>query len=94
MARKRNTSPETIAILRELINNPDDWLHGYELSQMLNRARGPVYRTLNRLENEKLLDSKLDETWVRGPVRKLYCPTLDGIKLYQRHLAALYKTKY
>jgi DNA-binding PadR family transcriptional regulator len=94
VARKPNSSPETIAILRELINNPENWLHGYELSQRLNRARGPIYRTLNRLENKKLLESKLDEIWVKGSRRKLYCPTLAGIKVYQQHLAALYKTKY
>lgn len=76
------------------MENTETWLHGYEISQKLNRAGGPIYRTLNRLENEKLLESKLDEAWVKGPVRKLYCPTLDGIKVYQKHLATLYKTRY
>jgi DNA-binding PadR family transcriptional regulator len=88
MPRKTMTLPETIAVLRVLANCGDKSLCGYEIAKLLERPRGPVYRTLNKLEAAQLLFSEWDPKWNKKEARrKLYSPTMAGLRFYEQHMA-------
>lgn len=89
MPRKPLDSRQLLAVLRVFMRNTEKSHHGYDIAKEVERASGPVYRTLNRLEAEGLLTSEWDKAWTGGPRRKLYLPTYKGIKFYETQMAGV-----
>jgi DNA-binding PadR family transcriptional regulator len=89
MARKPLDSSQILAVLRVFMQDTEKSHHGYDIAKKVERASGPVYRTLNRLEAEGLLISEWDKDWAGGPRRKFYAPTYKGIKFYETRMASL-----
>ena len=46
MPRQANTSPQTKALLEALLEQPDTWQHGYDLSKRTNLKSGTLYPIL------------------------------------------------
>jgi DNA-binding PadR family transcriptional regulator len=83
------TSPETIAVLRLFANRADESLCGYDIAKVLGRAKGPVYRTLNKLEAAEFVYSEWDTQWnKKGARRKLYTASVAGIRFYEAKMAS------
>ncbi|KUO53335.1 MAG: hypothetical protein APF76_08810 [Desulfitibacter sp. BRH_c19] len=71
--------------------------HGYELLDKLseyeiNSDSGALYRTLRRLEDEKMVISAW-ETHGAGPAKRMYEITLSGETLLKNWIANFKKTK-
>ena len=80
MPRQPNTSPQTKALLGALLEQPDTWQHGYDLSKRTNLKSGTLYPILARLEQGGMLSS----TWIEPsspgkPARHAYKLTPNGM---------------
>ena len=82
MARKRRHSPQTVAVVLALAEEPTRWRYGYELCQQTGLKAGSMYPILMRLADRSLLET----TWesdvpVGRPPRHLYRLTDAGLEL-------------
>ena len=74
----RMTLP-TLLILKELISDPTQRIHGFELCAATGRKSGTVYPILARLEGLGWLESAWEEPAPMGrPRRRYYWLTEDG----------------
>jgi DNA-binding PadR family transcriptional regulator len=74
-------SPQTLAMLNVLLDQPADWKYGLELIEALGIKGGTVYPTLARLERFGWLESRreqADPSEVGRPRRKHYRLTGEG----------------
>jgi DNA-binding PadR family transcriptional regulator len=82
MARRRNISLQTQALLAALFESPQVWRHGYELSKLTGLKSGTLYPLLMRLSDQGLLESKWEAPAQAGrPPRHAYRLTLAGATL-------------
>ncbi|MCP2325356.1 DNA-binding PadR family transcriptional regulator [Hamadaea flava] len=80
MTRLRRPSPQTIAVLQALAEEPTTWRYGYELCQMLDVKAGSMYPILIRLADRGLLETAWEAEPPPGrPARHLYRLTREGI---------------
>ena len=80
MPRQPNTSPQTKALLQALLEQPDTWQHGYDLSKRTNLKSGTLYPILARLEQGGMLSSIwLEPSSLGKPARHAYRLTPDGM---------------
>jgi DNA-binding PadR family transcriptional regulator len=66
--------------------------HGYHIEQVIEERDmrewtelgfSSIYYILNKLENQELIASRLEQTPGRGPARKIYSITKEGWEVYQ-----------
>ena len=57
MERVRRPSPQTVAVLLALMDDPTGWRYGYDLSQELDLKPGTLYPILMRLADRGLLET-------------------------------------
>ena len=75
----RRLSPQTIAVLAELANRPQDWRYGYELGKDVGLRAGTLYPILMRLTDRGLLEAGWETDPPPGrPPRHLYRLTGEG----------------
>jgi DNA-binding PadR family transcriptional regulator len=88
--RKPNTSRQTRALLAALLERPQSWRHGYDLSKETGLRSGTLYPLLMRLSEQGLLESRWQETERPGlPPRHVYRLTASGVALArEQELAA------
>lgn len=86
MPRERADSPHTLAVLRELLAEPERERYGYELAKATGLASGTLYPILMRLESRGLLDAWW-ELGERKP-RHVYRLTPDGLDYARVRLVA------
>ena len=82
MSRQPNTSPQTIRVLRLLLEEPTAWRYGYEISQQTGLKSGTLYPILLRLEEAGWFVSRwetVDPSAVGRPRRRLYRLTPAGL---------------
>ena len=80
MTSGRKASPQTLTLIATLLEQPRQWRHGYDLAQNTGLKSGTLYPILMRLSDRGLLDSKWQETPVRGrPPRHMYRLTSSGL---------------
>jgi PadR family transcriptional regulator PadR len=90
MPRFRDTSSQTLAILRALGRQGHQWRYGYELGKVTGLKSGSLYPILIRLADRGLLDTDWESEPPRGrPPRHLYRLTSAGAA----HLAALERSE-
>jgi DNA-binding PadR family transcriptional regulator len=88
MARRRNISTQTQSLLATLLEAPQAWRHGYELSKLTGLKSGTLYPLLMRLSDQGLLESKWEPSAQAGrPPRHVYRLTAAGATL-AHHSAA------
>jgi PadR family transcriptional regulator, regulatory protein PadR len=91
MPRKPNTSRQTRALLAALLERPQTWRHGYDLSKETGLRSGTLYPLLMRLSEQGLLESRWQEAERSGlPPRHAYKLTAPGLALArEQELAAV-----
>lgn len=79
MPRTPNVSLQTRAVLACLIEAPQSWRHGYELSKRTGLKSGTLYPLLIRLSDQCLLEASWEKETAPGrPRRHLYRLTSAG----------------
>lgn len=87
MALARKSSPQTVALLAALMEQPRTWQHGYELSKATGLKSGTLYPILIRLSDQGLLDSRWKDAERPGrPPRHVYRLTAAGLALAREEL--------
>ena len=81
MTRTRRPSPQTIAVLLALAEQPTTWHYGYELCQQLGLKAGSMYPILMRLADNGMLETDWEKQPPTGrPPRHLYRLTGAGLE--------------
>jgi DNA-binding PadR family transcriptional regulator len=82
MRRARRLSPQTIAVLFALAEEPSRWRHGYDLCRSLELRAGTVYPILIRLAERRQVDTEWERAAPSGrPPRHLYRLSAEGAEL-------------
>ena len=71
-------TPQTVNVLRELLETPLDWRHGYDLCRCLDLKSGTLYPILIRLTQNQLLETKWEPSENGKPPRHIYRLTSTG----------------
>lgn len=71
-------TPQTVHVLRELIEAPLEWRHGYDLCRRLGLKSGTLYPILIRLTQNHLLVTKWEASESGRPPRHMYRLTQAG----------------
>ncbi len=81
MSRRTALSPQTIAVLRLLAEDPSVWWHGYDIARRIGLKSGTLYPILIRLAERGLLEARWEEEQPAGrPRRHAYRLTDDGAR--------------
>jgi PadR family transcriptional regulator len=89
MPRAPNTSRQTLRVLAALLQTPQDWRHGYDLSKETGLKSGTLYPVLMRLKGGGLLDSEWRDSELPGrPPRHAYRLTQKGRVFTREQVAA------
>ncbi|MFI9555373.1 PadR family transcriptional regulator [Nonomuraea endophytica] len=89
MTRIRRPSPQTMAVVLALAEQPTAWRYGYELCRQLEIKPGSMYPILMRLTDRGLLETSWDTEVPAGrPPRHLYRLTGSGRALATELAAA------
>ncbi|GLW30540.1 PadR family transcriptional regulator [Actinoplanes regularis] len=89
MPRIPHTSPQTLSLFSALLDEPQRWRYGYDLSRETSLASGTLYPILMRLTEQKLLETRWEPSDEPGrPPRHMYRLTADGATLAEQRLAA------
>ena len=84
MSRRNALSPQTVAVLRLMVEAPDEWWHGYDMARRTGLKSGTLYPILMRLGERGLLEANWEEEQPAGrPRRHRYRLTIEGIKVAQ-----------
>ena len=87
MTLARKCSPQTLALLAALMDQPRTWQHGYELSKATGLKSGTLYPILVRLSDQGFLDSRWEDAEQPGrPPRHVYRLTASGLALAREPL--------
>jgi DNA-binding PadR family transcriptional regulator len=82
MPRKPNNSRQSRALLATLLELPQTWRHGYDLSKETGLKSGTLYPLLMRLSEQGLLESRWQDPERPGlPARHVYRLTASGLAL-------------
>ena len=89
MPRIPHTSPQTLLLFEALLDDPQRWRYGYDLSKETALASGTLYPILMRLTEQQLLETRWEPSEEPGrPPRHVYRLSADGFALAQQRLAA------
>ena len=89
MPRRPDASPQTLLVLGALLEAPDAWHYGYDLSRRLGLASGTLYPILVRLAERGCLETRWIEAERAGrPPRHTYRLTAAGQALARSRLTA------
>jgi PadR family transcriptional regulator, regulatory protein PadR len=79
MTERSGFSPQTLAVLAALCDQPSEWRHGYALAKQTGLKSGTLYPILIRLADRGLVEACWqDEPHPGRPRRHLYRLTADG----------------
>jgi DNA-binding PadR family transcriptional regulator len=80
MARRPNSSLQTLKLLEALMERPNEWHYGYDLSKATSLKSGTLYPQLIRLESSAWLEARWEEARQPGkPARHMYRLTDRGV---------------
>ena len=81
MGSRSEFSPQTLAVLMALSEQPSAWQHGYALGQETGLKSGTLYPILIRLADRGLVEACWQDEPVPGrPRRHLYRLTAHGLR--------------
>jgi PadR family transcriptional regulator PadR len=88
MTRPPNISRQTCALLTVLLEQPQAWRYGYDLTKQTGLKSGTLYPLLMRLSDQGLLDSEWRQPLQPGrPPRHAYRLTDAGAALARQRTA-------
>ena len=89
LKRARRPSPQTVAVIEALAEQPAAWRYGYDLCRQLGMKAGSMYPILMRLADRGLLETAwATETESGRPPRHLYRLSGTGLTLAGQLTAA------
>jgi PadR family transcriptional regulator, regulatory protein PadR len=89
MRRSRKPTPQTIAVVLALADNPSGWSHGYQLCRQLGLKAGTVYPILMRLAERGQVETVWETDPPSGrPARHLYRLAGEGTRFAEELRAA------
>lgn len=71
-------TPQTVQVLREFLETPLEWRHGYDLSRSSGLKSGTLYPILIRLTERHLLETRWEVSESGKPPRHMYRLTQAG----------------
>jgi PadR family transcriptional regulator PadR len=80
-------SPQTGLVLAQLLQTPQEWRYGYDLSRNTGLKSGTLYPILMRLAEHRLLDTSWETVEAGRPPRHLYKLTPDGMRYAREQVA-------
>jgi PadR family transcriptional regulator PadR len=87
MIRSRRSSSQTLALLAALLEQPEQWQYGYELSKGTRLKSGTLYPILMRLSDQGFLHSRWKDADRPGrPPRHVYRLSAAGVAFARREL--------
>jgi PadR family transcriptional regulator, regulatory protein PadR len=90
MRRSRKPTPQTIAVVLALADNPSGWSHGYHLCRQLGLKAGTVYPILMRLAERGQVETAWETDPPSGrPARHLYRLSGTGARSAEELRAAV-----
>lgn len=79
MPARRDSSPQTRAVLKALLDHPGQWRYGYDIARQTGLKSGTLYPIMARLADRRLLETRWeDDPPVGRPRRHLYRLTAAG----------------
>lgn len=82
MPRQRSLSPQAWRLIGALLEDPQAWQHGYDLSKRTGLKAGTLYPLLIRLSEQGMLEATWLHTGLPGrPPRHLYRLTAQGVEV-------------
>ena len=94
MARERQCSAQTLALLAVLLEDRMAWRHGYDLSKQTQLKSGTLYPILMRLSDRGWLEAKWQAPEKDGrPQRHLYRLTTKGATYAQEQIARVHNSE-
>jgi PadR family transcriptional regulator PadR len=82
---KLRLSSQTIQVLTEFLQTPQEWKYGYDMSRNTGLKSGTLYPILMRLAEWKLLETSWETAEIGKPPRHLYRLTPDGMRFAREH---------
>jgi PadR family transcriptional regulator len=86
VTRARRPSPQAVAVLQALAEDPDRWRYGYDLCIQLDVQAGSMYPILIRLTDRGLLETSWETERPGRPARHLYRLTGAGRAYATEHV--------
>lgn len=89
MAPNLDSSPQTLRLLAALLEQPDGWHYGYELSRRTGLRSGTLYPILVRLADRGWLETRWAQPERPGrPARHTYRLTPSGRELARQRVGS------
>ena len=83
---KLRRSPQTLLVLSEFLESPQDWKYGYDMSRSTGLKSGTLYPLLMRLAARKLLQTCWENAEAGKPPRHMYKLTATGLKVAREYV--------
>jgi PadR family transcriptional regulator PadR len=80
-------TPQTVQVLREFLDTPLEWRHGYDLSRKSGLKSGTLYPILIRLTENRLLETRWQASKSGTPPRHMYRLTRAGTRFARECVA-------
>ncbi len=88
---KLRRSPQTVLVLTEFLNRPQDWKYGYDISRNTGLKSGTLYPILMRLAQQKLLETRWESLETGKPPRHMYKLTAGGLRYARENITSISK---
>ncbi len=88
---KLRRSPQTVLVLSEFLNRPQEWKYGYDISRNTGLKSGTLYPILMRLAERKLLETRWESPEAGKPPRHMYKFTAGGLRHAREYAASISK---
>lgn len=80
-------TPQTICVLRELLEAPREWRHGYDISRSSGLKSGTLYPILIRLTDNGFLETRWEAADTGRPPRHMYRLTQTGTRIARDYVS-------
>jgi len=88
---KLRLSIQTLLVLHEFLQAPQDWRYGYDISRNAALKSGTLYPILMRLAEHKLLETRWETSEAGKPPRHMYRLTASGLRYAREHASSTAK---
>jgi PadR family transcriptional regulator PadR len=78
-------STQTLWVLNEFLQVPQEWRYGYDLSRNAGMKSGTLYPILMRLAEHRLLETRWEVAEAGKPPRHMYKLTATGLRYAREH---------
>jgi DNA-binding PadR family transcriptional regulator len=85
---KMRLSPQTVLVLNAFLEQPEEWMYGYDLSRVTGLKSGTLYPILMRMAERKLLETEWEACEPGKPPRHMYRFTPDGLRFARANAPA------